>query len=114
MRESVRINGIEKPLEISKLTGLLVDGHERVSVAKEEGIVTAPAYYKDFKSISVEKLYIIDNSLARRNLNKWQIGKLVHNKVILESKFAKERQKKGTLAPKGSKGTAIGRSCQRK
>ena len=51
MRELAKTNGIEKPLEISKLTGFLVDGHERVSVAKEEGVVVAPAFYKYFDSV---------------------------------------------------------------
>lgn len=90
---SIKNHGIKKPLEISNLTGLLVDGYERLTLGKIVVIENYPVTYKDFSSELEELQYIVDNSLCRRNLTTWWIGKLNHDNVELEKKLAVQRQK---------------------
>ena len=90
---SIKSRGIEKPIEISNLTGLLVDGYERFEVGQLAEIENYPVTYKDFSSELDEFQYLVDNVLCRRNLSTWWIGKLNHINVGLEKKLARERQK---------------------
>ena len=81
---SIKSRGIEKPLEISNLTGLLVDGYERFEVGQLAGIENYHVTYKDFSSELDEFQYVVDNTLCRRNLSTWWVGKLNHINVELE------------------------------
>ncbi|MCJ8306527.1 MAG: hypothetical protein HRU07_05695 [Nitrosopumilus sp.] len=95
MQESIIKHGIRKELEISKLTGLLVDGQERYEVGLTANIEEFPIVYKDFDSELAEFQYVIDNSRCRRNLTTWWIGKLNRLNLELEKKLAKQRQQLG-------------------
>ena len=95
MLQSITARGIDKPLEISSLTGLLVDGFERLTVGKKAGITKFPATYKDFASEEEEMSYVISNSLCRRNLTTWWVGKLNHRNVEIQKKIAMQRKKAG-------------------
>ena len=95
MKVNIQKHGIEKPLEISMLTGLLVDGHERFVVGQMAGIEQFPVTYKNFSSKLNELQYIINNNLCRRNLSTWWVGKLNHDNVELQRKLAKGRQRLG-------------------
>ena len=93
MLESIIQRGIDKPLEISNLTGLLVDGFERFTVGKLANFDEFPIVYKDFESELGEFQYVVNNTRCRRNLTSWWVGKLNHLDVELQKKLAKQRQK---------------------
>lgn len=95
MLESIIQRGINKPLEMSNLTGLLVDGYERFTVGKEANLEEFPIIYKNFESELEEFQYIVDNTLCRRSLTTWWVGKLNHINVELQKELAEQRQKLG-------------------
>lgn len=99
MLESIIQRGIYKPLEISNLTGLLVDGYERFTVGKEANLEEFPIIYKNFESKLEEFQYIVSNTLCRRSLTIWWVGKLNHINVELQKKLAEQRQKTGKKTP---------------
>ncbi len=111
MLESVMKRGIDKPLEISNLTGLLVDGFERLTVGRLAKIQKFPVMYKDFESEIEELQYVINNSLCRRNLSTWWVGKLNHLNVELQKRLAKQRQKTGKKINSKIQPHTLGQIC---
>ena len=95
MLQSIIQRGIDKPLEISNLTGFLVDGFERFTVGRLANLEEFSCVYKDFESELEEFQYVVNNTRCRRNLTSWWVGKLNHLDVELQKKLAKQRQKIG-------------------
>lgn len=102
MLESITQRGIDKPLEISNLTGILVDGFERFTVGKLANFDEFQIVYKDFESELDEFQYVVNNTRCRRNLTSWWVGKLNHLDVELQKKLAKQRQKTGKKIPESN------------
>ncbi|MBA4718959.1 MAG: hypothetical protein HRO68_07665 [Nitrosopumilus sp.] len=102
MLESVIQRGIDKPLEISNLTSLLVDEFERFTVGKLANFDEFQIVYKDFESELEEFQYVVNNTRCRRNLTSWWAGKLNHLDVELQKKLAKQRQKTGKKIPESN------------
>ena len=101
LKESVKENGQWVPIIINK-EGIVLDGHHRFKVCQELGIL--PKYeIKELENEFYERLFIIDCSLKRRNLNKFQIIALELQREGLLSEISKQI-KESTYPTKGQKG----------
>ena len=81
--------GIQDSLKV--WNGILVDGHNRYEIAEKHGL-EFKTEEMEFTSRDDAKEWIIDNQLARRNLDKWQKFDLVKKREEIEAKKAKNRQ----------------------
>lgn len=99
---------INVPLFINKKHTVL-DGHNRLEKALKYEIALIPCIIKIFESDLEEFAFVVKINLLRRNMNEPQ---LIFNSTQLfkiESKLAKMRQKKGTLASSDAKGKTAGK-----
>lgn len=71
--------------------GILIDGHNRYEIAQKHGL-EFETKEMEFSSRDDVKIWIIDNQLDRRNLDKWQRFDLVKKREKYEMAKAKERQ----------------------
>ena len=106
MRESIRRDGIKVPLLITS-DGLLLDGHRRLSIAKEIGLKKVPVVElpgdgtRGWRS-AVAKLV----NVHRRHLNDYQIALLGTTELRIERHEAAKRQKEsGKEGGRGKKKT---------
>lgn len=82
---SLRAHGCREPLVIWKEKGILLDGHNRAAICDEEGIKYRTVEYS-FHDRDAARNWIIDNALARRNLNDEQRRYLRGKRVLAEAK----------------------------
>lgn len=64
---SLKDKGQLNDLEVSKLTGNIVDGYERLPLLKKLKL-TIKYHWRDFKTVDDELIFVIENNI-RRNLN---------------------------------------------
>lgn len=74
--------------------GILIDGHNRYEIAKKHNL-TFKIDELEFDSRDDVKMWIIDNQLDRRNLDKWQRFDLVKKREAIVRAKAKERMTAG-------------------
>jgi len=88
LEKSILRDGIREPLVV--WGKVIVDGHNRFDICEKHGIIPELTFI-DFDSIDDAKVWMIDNQMARRNLNDGQKYLLVSQKreILLE----KGRQK---------------------
>jgi len=100
---------ITVPLFISQYSNIILDGHHRNKKALKYKIHKAPCIIKYFDSKLEEFAFVTKINLLRRNMNEAQ---LIYNSKELfkiETRLAKLRQKKGSLASKNAKGKTAGK-----
>lgn len=83
--ESVRQEGIKVPLIVQKKTNVLIDGFNRLAVAKKLKLVEVPVIIEDIKDEDIEmRQYLLQ--VSRRNISnadrKLLIGRLINLKKI--------------------------------
>ena len=85
LTESIRQDGIKVPLLIQKKTNVLIDGYNRLAIAKKLKLTEVPVDIDDIKDEDIEKTQIV-LQVGRRNLKdadrKQLIGKLINLKKI--------------------------------
>ncbi len=84
---TLREDGVEKPLEISTFSDVLVDGMGRFEMGCKFGIVEFPIIFKDFESKDEELLYVLTNTISQRQLEDWQVGKLHHQNLLTSPSY---------------------------
>ena len=95
LRESILENGCQAPLIV--WNGIIVDGHNRYDICKENNIPFA-IEEMEFKSLMEAKLWIVKNQLGRRNLTEFQRCELIYP---FEKEF-KEMAEKRRIALRAS------------
>jgi ParB-like chromosome segregation protein Spo0J len=98
LTEDIRKNGIRVPLLVQKKTNRLIDGFNRLSVAKKLKYDEVPVEYTDIKDSEIESTqYILQ--VSRRNLNpqdrKLIIGRLINLKKLTAKDATKLGMKEG-------------------
>lgn len=98
LTEDIRKNGIRVPLMVQKKTNRLIDGYNRLSIAKKLKMEEVPVEYSDIKDDQIEATqYILQ--VSRRNLNpsdrKLVIGRLINLKKITAKDAVKMGMKEG-------------------
>lgn len=104
LEANIVAEGIRDPLVVWKQPDgreMLIDGHNRWSIAAHHSGLTFEVVYKDFKDLDEAKVWIYKNQLGRRNLGEWERFDLVKGLEALEAKNAKQRMSDG------AKGTPI-------
>lgn len=74
MKESIKKNGLWLPIIVNE-KGIILDGHTRYKICKELGIPLKHAERK-FENEWVEKKFVIESNLRRRQLNDFQKSEL--------------------------------------
>lgn len=74
--------------------GILIDGHNRYEIAQKHNL-TYRIDEMEFESRDDVKMWIIDNQLDRRNLDKWQRFDLAKKREAIVRANAKERMTAG-------------------
>lgn len=69
LEHSIKEDGIKDPILVWEERGIIVDGHNRYTIAKRHNLPT-PTRSKSFADISAVKRWMIRNQLGRRNLTK--------------------------------------------
>lgn len=99
LTESIRSEGIKVPLLVQKKTNVLVDGYNRLAIAKKLKLAEVPVEYIDIKDDDIERQQII-LQVGRRNLKdqdrKMLVGRLINLKKITAEDAEKMGVKKGT------------------
>ena len=100
---SIKLKGIETPLIVNEKY-IILDGHRRFTKAVNLGIKFMYVIIKKFKTLDEEYRFVCETNLNRRNMNEAQ--KIFNSQELfkIETKLAKQRQKKGTLASSDAKG----------
>ncbi len=71
LEQNIVAEGIRDPLVVWKQPDgreMLIDGHNRWSIAAHHSGITFDVVYKDFADLDEAKVWIIDNQLGQRNL----------------------------------------------
>lgn len=69
LEASIKEDGIKDPILVWEERGVIVDGHNRYTIAKRHNL-EVPTRTKSFTDISAVKRWMIRNQLGRRNLTK--------------------------------------------
>lgn len=94
LEANIVAEGIRDPLVVWKQPDgreMLIDGHNRWSIAAHHSGLTFEVVYKDFKDLDEAKVWIIQNQLGRRNLNLLDEQMLRQIEHEITSAQAKER-----------------------
>jgi len=94
LEENLQRHGCQQRLVLWK--GILVDGHNRYKICKEHDI---PFDTKDLERVDSREsamAWMVDNQLARRNINNFQRAELALKKKDALAALAKEKQQEGT------------------
>lgn len=69
--EDIKSHGIREPLSVTEYEGktILLDGHNRLGVAKKLKIADLPAVFYPMATLTDAKQFILNNQLAKRNLS---------------------------------------------
>jgi len=79
----IAARGVTVPVEITP-EGVVVDGHNRVNLAKEAGITSIPAIVKSFEDDEAATAHVFAVNLQRRHLNQADKRKLVKEYLALD------------------------------
>ena len=95
LKAEIITDGIRDPLVIWNPNNnyILVDGHNRLRIAKELNMMAVPVSYKVFKDKADAADWIVNHQSARRNITDWQKYKAVevYQRILREK--AKENAK---------------------
>ena len=94
LEDSLRSEGLREPLIVWKEKGILVDGHNRLTICKKYGIKYR-IREKSFESKEAAKLWILDNQAGRRNMTTFQRIEAVLNLKDVIAEQAKKNQQAG-------------------
>lgn len=61
LRESVRVNGVYKPLLVQRGTGQVLVGNNTLIAARELGLREIDVIYKDIDDLSAQRIMLVDN-----------------------------------------------------
>ena len=104
LEKNILQDGIRDPLVVWQGHGIIVDGHNRHSIATKHGLPfkTREIAFVDRDAV---KLWIVQNQFGRRNVNRYSRGELA---LKLESTFAAQAKANQQLSEgRGKKGLAI-------
>jgi 16S rRNA G966 N2-methylase RsmD len=98
LKKSIATYGLHNPITVNQ-EGIILDGHHRYHICKELGLletITPQNLYKlkPFFNPLLEKLYVIDSNLIRRQLNKYQRAKLVLEKIPILKQLEEENEQR--------------------
>jgi ParB-like chromosome segregation protein Spo0J len=93
LKESIKSNGLWLPI-ITNTRGVILDGHNRYQVCQELQIPSRYAV-REFENDLVEKKFVIECNLKRRQLNDFQKAELGIPLLAIEQELAKLRQELG-------------------
>lgn len=101
LRESIRSQGQHYRIIVNS-EGFILDGHHRFKACQQ--LCITPAWdVKDFPSKLLEKKFVIEINLRRRQLNKFQRAKLLIPLLEIEKELTKQKQGERTdLQPEGN------------
>ena len=93
LKAEIISDGIRDPLVIWNPDNnhILVDGHNRLRVAKELNMMAVPVSYKVFKDKADAAEWIVNHQSARRNITDWQKYKAVE----VYQRILREKAKEG-------------------
>ena len=116
LEESIKKHGQLFPIVVTRdpMTNktYIIDGHTRYRILKK--LQLEPKFeYRVFPSLLHEIEFIININLSRRHLTDYQKVELSQPLLQVESKLAAERQKKGTLATKVTKGKSAAKIAKK-
>ena len=89
LKESIKENGLYMPI-ITTQDGVILDGHNRFQICQELGIELKHAV-RTFDDILLEKKFVIECNLKRRQLNDFQKIELGIPLIAIETELAKRR-----------------------
>lgn len=110
LKESILQNGMHFPIIINE-SNIVLDGHHRFRVCKELGL-NPKTITKTFQNKLLEKKFVIESNLRRRQLNDFQKAELGIPLLQIEKALAKERQGKRTDLTSVSNDTQVRASAQ--
>lgn len=90
LKESIKQNGLWIPI-ITNDNGIILDGHHRFRVCRELGI-RGKNVIRTFENPLLEKKFVIESNLQRRQLNDFQKSEIGLSLLKIEQEFAKQRQ----------------------
>lgn len=90
LKESIKINGLWLPI-ICNPEGVILDGHHRFRACIELEIKTKIAV-REFDNKLLEKKFVIECNLKRRQLNDFQKAELGISLLVIEQELAKLRR----------------------
>lgn len=93
LKESIKSNGLWLPI-ITNNEGVILDGHNRYQICQELQIQARYAV-REFENDLVEKKFVIECNLKRRQLNDFQKAELGIPLLSIEQELAKLRQESG-------------------
>lgn len=88
LENNILENGFNPAFPIITWNGLIIDGHNRYSVCRRHGI-EFKTIEQDFASRSAVLMWIMDNQLARRNIN------LITRKYLTGRRYKEEKKAVG-------------------
>jgi len=97
LRALIERDGIREPLSIAKLDGqfVLLDGHNRLRVARELQNIHVPVVYYPISDITEAEIWMVHNQLARRNMDTMDRIKIILQLEPQLQAEARERQRQG-------------------
>lgn len=101
LKESIQIHGQREPIVINE-KGIILDGHTRFEICQDLGL-TPKVRIEKFVTETLERGYVIEANLKRRQLNDFQ-------KVELAQSLYHELREDGFKRRRGHTGKYVGRS----
>ena len=100
LKKSIKDEGLWHPITVN-FQGIILDGHTRYHICVELGIETKclhgePYEIMDFSDPLLEKKFVIESNLDRRNLNDFQMVELGLPLLAIYEDIAKKRQGRRT------------------
>lgn len=90
LKADIEANGVKVPVEVTE-DGTVLDGHNRVQIAKSLGITGIPAIVRHFSTEADAVAHIFAVNLQRRHLNQADRKRLVKEYLLLNP-YASDRQ----------------------
>ncbi|KKK50295.1 hypothetical protein LCGC14_3126430, partial [marine sediment metagenome] len=90
LKKSIKEDGLWMPILVNP-GGEILDGHHRFRACLELNIPTKHAV-REFENKLLEKRFVIECNLKRRQLNDFQIAELGITLLEIEQELAKQRQ----------------------
>jgi len=103
LEESIVRDGVREPLVVWKEKGILVDGHNRRDICKDNG-KKYRIIEKSFANEAEVKLWIWDNQESRRNMTPFRRVEVVLNLKDIIAEQAKQNQRKRNRRKSGEEG----------
>ena len=106
LKESIKQNGLWIPI-ICNAEGVILDGHHRFRTCIELKIKTQ-AVVREFDNKLLEKKFVIECNLARRQLNDFQKAELGLSLLEIEQELAKIRREEHSKSNKPIRSNELG------